>query len=229
MTLTGELKAHLHGCGADLVGVGDLWNVKGCPYPIGVSVALVLPKDLVRDLQRAPTREYYEVYHSFNKKLNDIVTAGEKFLRERGFEAYAQSTDRVQVDEKNRSQLPHKTVATKAGLGWIGKNNLLVTRRYGCAIRLSSLLTSAPLCADEPVLHSYCGTCRNCVESCPAQALRGSIWTPGLAREEIVDVESCYKKQLEIMSKNTGIETDLCGKCFALCRYTKRYLDEKEA
>ena len=228
MTLTEELKAYLHSCGADLVGIADLGDVAGCAYPLGVSVALALPKSLVQDLQTAPTREYNEIYHAYNQKLNEIVKAGEQFLRERGFEAYAQSTDRVQVGENRRSPLPHKTVATKAGLGWIGKNCLLVTFPYGCAVRLSSLLTKAPLEADEPVLRSYCGSCQSCVEGCPAQALRGSLWTPGLPREEIVDVESCYRKQLEIMLAHTSIETDLCGKCFALCPYTKKDL-EKEA
>lgn len=61
-------------------------------------------------------------------------------------------------------------------------------------------------------------------KNCPAQALNGSLWTAGMHRAEIVDVDSCYKKQVEIMSKNTGIETNLCGKCFAVCTYTKRYL-----
>lgn len=45
-----------------------------------------------------------------------------------------------------------------------------------------------------------------------------------MPREEIVDVEACYKKQKEIMYVSTGIDTDLCGKCFAVCAYTQRYL-----
>ena len=47
-----------------------------------------------------------------------------------------------------------------------------------------------------------------------------------MQREKIVDIEKCYKKQIEIMSRNTGIETDLCGKCFAVCAYTQRYLKD---
>ena len=77
---------------------------------------------------------------------------------------------------------------------------------------------------DEPVNQSHCGTCSQCVENCPAQALKDNLWTVGMQREKIVDIEKCYKKQVEIMSKSTGIETDLCGKCFAVCAYTKRYL-----
>lgn len=126
-----------------------------------------------------------------------------------------------------RKKLPHKTVATRGGLGWIGKNCLLVTSQYGSAIRLSSLLINAPLKCDEPVNQSYCGACSQCVKNCPGQALKDSLWTVGMPREKIVDIEKCYKKQVEIMSKSTGIETDLCGKCFAVCSYTKRYLQDR--
>lgn len=145
-------------------------------------------------------------------------------MKKRGFDAYAQTTERVEVNQENVSKLPHKTVATRCGLGWIGKNCLLITPQYGSAVRISSLLTNAPLEYDEPINQSRCGMCSQCVRNCPAQALKGSLWTVGMPRENIVDVKKCYEKQVEIMLKNTGIETDLCGKCFAVCPYTKRYL-----
>lgn len=159
-----------------------------------------------------------------NRKLNAIVLAGEKFLKSQGFEAYAQTTDRVKVDRDRISELPHKTVATRAGLGWIGKNCLLVTPQYGSAVRISSLLTDAPLNWDKAVNQSRCGACSLCVKNCPGQALKGTLWDAGIQREKIVDVEKCRKKQVEIMFEKTGIETDLCGKCFAVCAYTRRYL-----
>lgn len=224
MELTDKIKELLYHCGADLVGIGDMSEVEDCPFKTGISVAVALPKNIIIDLQNAPTKEYYDLYHSLNKKLNEIVMAGEDFLKKRGFDAYAQTTERVEVNQNKRSKLPHKTVATRSGLGWIGKNCLLVTPQYGSAIRISSLLTNAPLNYDEPVNQSQCGACSQCVKNCPAQALKDSLWTVGMQREKIVDVEKCQKKQLEIMSKNTGIETDLCGKCFAVCSYTKRYL-----
>ena len=44
-----------------------------------------------------------------------------------------------------RTVMPHKTVAVHAGLGWIGKSALFVTEKYGSAVRLTSVLTDAPL------------------------------------------------------------------------------------
>ncbi len=220
MNLTDELKALLRTHGAALVGIGDLHDVDGCPCPIGISVAVPLPESVIADLLHAPTEEYYHLYHNLNQQLNEIVLAGERFLKQKGFEAYAQTTHRVQIDDHHRSPLPHKTVAVRAGLGWIGKNCLLVTSEYGSAVRLSSLLTNAPLKCDAPILQSRCGECSLCVQHCPAQALTGALWQTGMKRNKLLDAEKCYQKQLEIMENATGIRADLCGKCFAVCPYT---------
>lgn len=224
MNLTEELKALLLQKGARLAGIGDMEGIKGCSYHTGVSVAVPLPVNIVRDLLHAPTREYYDMYRILNTRLNEIVMAGEAFLQKLGYEACAQTTDRVAIDSNNCSRLPHKTVATRAGLGWIGKNGLLVTEKFGPAVRISSLLTNAPLSCDTPVVSSRCGACSQCVKNCPAQALYGALWEAGMQREKIVDVEQCYKTQIEIMYRETGIKADLCGRCFAVCRYTRRYL-----
>ena len=224
MTLTEELKALLLSRGADLVGIGDMRGAENCNFRIGVSVAVALPAHVIRDLQEAPTEEYYHLYHSLNQALNGIVSAGEGFLRDRGFAAWAQTTDRVKVGPDKTTPLPHKTVAARAGLGWIGKNCLLVTPQYGPAVRISSLLTDAPLEYDEPISQSRCGACDLCVRKCPAQALKNALWKTGTPREEIADLAACRKKQLEIMTEQTGIETELCGRCFAVCAYTEKYL-----
>ncbi len=197
--LTEELKDLLFQKGAKLVGIGNLDGGKECNnYDTGISVAIPLPKNIIRDLQNAPTKEYYDMYYILNNKLNEIVTAGENFLRERGFEAYAQTTDRAEINLNTRSKPPHTTAATRAGLGWIGKNGLLVTEEFGSAVRISSLLTNAPLKCDSPIDKSLCGACSLCVRNCPAQALQGTLWEAGMQREKIVDVEKCYKKQAEI-------------------------------
>ena len=118
MNPTKEFRDYMISQGAALVGIGDLTAVPSSDYPVGIAVAIPLPKHVIKDLQLAPTREYYKLYTTLNDKLNAIVTAGEKYLTGRGYQAYAQTTDRITVDSDNRSPLPHKTVATRAGLGW---------------------------------------------------------------------------------------------------------------
>lgn len=222
--LRDELFQILAAKGARLMGVGDLSGIVDGELTTGVSVAVPLPKHVVQDLQTAPTDEYYHLYHSLNAQLNKIVEAGAALLRERGYRAQANTTTAVQMDGNWRTPLPHKTVATRAGLGWIGKSCLLVTESYGGAIRLSSLLTDAPLPAGTPIEKSRCGSCEICVKSCPAHALTGALWQAGMPRETLFHREICKKTQLERMKQATGMDADLCGLCFAVCPYTKRYL-----
>ena len=177
--------------GARLTGVADLTGVAGSEMPVGISVAVPVPKGIVRDLQTAPTQEYYEAYHAMNAQLNEIVSAGAEFLRAQGFRARANTTLAVKQDSQWRTPLPHKTVATRAGLGWIGKSCLLVTPEFGSAVRLSSLLTDAPLPSDAPVDESRCGSCsrlrrplsRPCADRAavePRRRARGDLLQGGL-------------------------------------------------
>ena len=210
--------------GARLVGTADLTGIVDGNLKTGISVAVPVPAKIVADLQTAPTAEYYEAYGSINAQLDDIVASGADFLRERGYQAYANTTKVVRQDQDWRTPLPHKTVATRAGLGWIGKSCLLVTEAYGSAVRLSSLLTDAPLPADSPIDESRCGECSVCVERCPAKALTGVLWNTGVTREALFHREICRDTQIRRMRQATGIETDLCGLCFAVCPYTQKYL-----
>lgn len=98
MELTEELKRILRCQGADLVGIGDMSKVENCNFKRGVAVAVALPQNVIIDLQEAPTKEYYNLYYSLNEKLNEIIMAGGEFLRNRGFEVYEQTTDRVKID-----------------------------------------------------------------------------------------------------------------------------------
>lgn len=203
--LTAELKRFLLDKGASLAGVGDMAGTENCRFRYGISVALPVSAEVVKPLQEKPTPEYYRKYTELNKRLNDIILAGEAFLKDRGYPAYALTTDRVNVEDHFVSEIPHKTVAVHAGLGWIGKNCLLVTEKFGSAVRISSLFTDAPLEADQPVRKSKCGKCILCVNACPGHALKGALWQAGMPREDIIKLER-YSKETELLGRN-HIET----------------------
>lgn len=223
-----QLRQILHEHGAERIGFADLRGAEGAELPYGISVAVPLPVEVVRSIADGPNETYRETYAHINARLNDIVTAGAAYLASCGYRSIALTTDVVRCDENYCTQLPHKTAAVHSGLGWIGKCALLVTREYGSAVRLSTLVTDAPLTCDEPVRQSQCGDCMACTRACPAQAVQGTLWQPGMEREQLVDAAACRTKTREITQRLLGRPLTICGKCIEVCPYTRGYLRRAE-
>lgn len=223
-----ELLALLYQEGAGLVGFADLKNVPSAVLSIGVSVVIPLPAQIIETVKKYPTQEYYDAYLSYNHRLDHIVRVGESYLHKNGFAALANTTTAVHKDKNYCTPLPHKTVATLAGVGWIGKNCLLVTPEFGSAVRISSLLTNAPFHCGKPVVESQCGACSLCVQACPGKALKGTLWKQGIERDAILNVArciaTCEKSVREHIERYQTVHDRICGKCFAVCAETQRYL-----
>ncbi len=226
--LTRELKAFLKDRGASLAGVGDLTGIAGHDYRCGVSVAVKIPPSVVEVLLEAPDKNYYDTYYRLNALLDSIVTAGEQYLMQQGYRACALTVERVKRTGEERVLLPHKTAAVHAGLGWVGKSDLLVTPQFGSAVRLSTLLTDAPLICDKPELYSRCGGCMECSRACPGEAIYGRNWEMGMDRDDLIHMPKCRSTAKRITKERFGIEATICGKCFAVCPYTKKYLREEK-
>lgn len=101
--------------------------------------------------------------------------------------------------------ISHRVVAENAGLGWRGKNQLVIHRKFSCAIRFASIIVSIPL-LHRKKMESQCGNCRACEDAC------GYI----RHREQLPDYrENCRRYILFLKSK--GLEKDVCGKCIKAC------------
>ncbi|HWQ50755.1 MAG TPA: 4Fe-4S double cluster binding domain-containing protein [Terriglobales bacterium] len=222
MDVTYELRSLMAELGADLADCADLADL-GCGWPRGLAVAKRIPPEVLSDMENGPTRLYYDTYHALNSDLDKLMLAAEDFLTAQGHAAWAQTTGRV-VTVHARTLLPHKSIAMRAGLGWLGKSNLLVTPQYGSAVRLSSLVTDAPLTPGAPMPESRCGGCTACLRACPAGAIRGTLWQAGTDRDEMFDMPACDAKARTMSLENYGISTALCGQCFLKCPYTLRAL-----
>ena len=227
MNLSLKLRKHLLKNGAIEVGFADITGFTPKEgLNTGVVFYITYPKEIIKNMQNAPTQEYVEELVNLNTRLDELGMKCEEFLMDNGFEAYAQTRKRLGHDfgEFNSFELPHKTIATRAGLGWIGKSALFTTKKYGSALRLSSVLTNAPLDIGKPILKSRCGKCMACRDACLGGAISGKEWNYKLKRNDFYDDKKCEKYALKVSEENLGKPDTVCGKCIYACPHTQKYI-----
>lgn len=225
-----QIKEVLLNKGASLVGFADLIEIPAearHAKRFAVSIAVALDASIIANIRNGPTREYYSEYKRVNALLSDLGKLTSSLIRKEGYQAIPKEPTGVGIDPKTDSTtLPHKTVATRAGLGWIGKCALLVTKEYGSAIRLITVLTDAQLETAIPTDHSLCGDCAICVNLCPGNAPSGKNWNVKLYRDLFFDFSACRKAAREGAAK-IGIDDTVCGICISVCPWTLKYIDRK--
>jgi epoxyqueuosine reductase len=113
----------------------------------------------------------------------------------------------------------HKIAATSAGLGWIGKNGLLISREFGPRLSLATVLTDAPLETGTPMEFSQCGECRLCLEFCPSEAITGEHWSRSEPFVELVQQGKCelHKRNTKTLKGKPN-----CGLCINICPYGRK-------
>lgn len=157
--LTLQLGEKIMGEGGSGYGVSDLTDIKDFPFPglsYGVTIMLALSPEIVSGIGDGPTRTYHDEYERVNGELARTGSETVRFLEGAGFRAVLLGPTSEQFDESTLSvPFPHKTAAIRAGVGWIGKSDLLVSEEFGSAFRMCTVLTDAPLTPGTP-LRSHC-------------------------------------------------------------------------
>jgi len=185
-------------------------------HPTAISMLMRIDPLVARSFRRGPTEEYAREYFRLNVALDDATGTLADALRVQGHAAEvvpATISGKVNGDQP----FPHKTAATSAGLGWIGKTALFVSHDFGPAVRLATVFTDFELAPGEPVREGRCGTCRDCVEACPADCGRDVTWRAGMPRDELFDAGACRHQ----MSLFPAVGAQVCGICIAACPKTR--------
>ncbi|MGI5970925.1 MAG: hypothetical protein ACOX7P_04275 [Oscillospiraceae bacterium] len=208
-----EITDFLMNNGMDMIGIANVERFSEAPegtrpedvLPGAKSVivfAVHIPDGLVDSL---PSPSYQaQGYIVLTEMLNELGFKLAVFLERKGYKTLpipasynvksrTISGEWPNVKIESLATFSHRHAAEKAGLGRIGKNNLLITKEYGARIRIQSVITTAELEPDPMIEDEIC-TCKVCaaVEACPAKALG----------DRTTDYYKCARRQRFVMDEN---------------------------
>jgi epoxyqueuosine reductase len=180
-------------------------------FPYAVSLGKRTVDAVLDDIEDKPTPLYFHHYRQLNYFLDRGALHVASHIQELGYRALPIAASQIVDWENQRGHVSHKKIGQMAGLGWIGRNNLLVNGECGSRFRLVTVLTDMPLEPGSPAAFG-CGTCRACVAPCPAGAI--------MERPEDFDHRACYA-QLDAWRKAHVVSQHICGVCVKACKGPK--------
>lgn len=201
-------------CGFSVVsaiaGYGDLTNC--------ITLMQPLSRAIVSQIEHTPTHEYFQHYRTVNAFLDSAALRLAAEIERSGLMALPiAASQSIPPVDAYRGLFPHKTGARLSGLGFIGKNGLLITQKYGAAVRFATVLTNLNWGIKNQPQKNGCGTCMRCVDACRAGALSGRVYEEGILRDDIVDAAKC-SHYMKDHYQNIG-RGSVCGACIAACPY----------
>jgi epoxyqueuosine reductase QueG len=215
-----SLKKICNNLGIGVFGVADISKIKNEFMLSGRLIdtfdkAIVLGARLswavLEEIETHPTKLYFHHYRTLNAFLDQAALRLTNHIQDKGYAALAIPASQILDWENQKAHLSHKKIGVAAGLGWLGRNNLLVNKKFGSQMRLVSILTNMPLKTDKPV-KADCGDCYACVACCPAVAIKK---TP-----VEFDHIRCFEK-LKEFQKLRLVDQYICGICVKACKGDK--------
>lgn len=213
-----EIAAYLKEQKVDTLGIGDMSLYKGDligfdtatknALPRAIIFGLVLSKGVLDTVEDGPNQLYLHHYRQLNYRLDIIAYLLAREIEGKGYKAVPFAASQVIDWQNQKGHISHKHIGVAAGIGWIGRNNLLVHPVFGSQARYNTVLTDMPLMADKP-LERDCGECSACVGTCPAGSIKK---TPAL-----FDHKGCYE-MLNRFRKERNIGHHICGICVQACK-----------
>jgi epoxyqueuosine reductase len=214
-----SLKNYAVEMGINLFGVADIseerkrFNLDDrlkADFNRAISLGKRLIVSVLEDIEDHPTPLYFHHYRQLNFFLDRAAFLLSSRIQDSGFKAMPIPASQIIDWEKQRAHLSHKKIGQLAGLGWIGRNNLLVNPDFGAQFRLVTVLTDMPLAPDRP-LDMGCSDCRRCLACCPADAIK--------ERQEDFDHQACFEKLKEFRRLRI-VSQFICGICIKACQPT---------
>lgn len=155
--------------------------------------------------------------YAWGKDYHEVIRAQLKELLFEMNQEIGTVTGRGFVDS---APVLERAWAVKSGLGWVGKNGNLISKQNGSYFFIATLIVDIPLQYDDPFAKDYCGTCKQCIDACPTNAI--------LPNKEINGSQciSYYTIELkEALSQETNVKTENwlfgCDICQEVCPWNR--------
>lgn len=173
----------------------------------GISLGKRLSDAIMDEIKDKPTSLYFHHYRQLNFFLDRGALMIASEIQNLGFKSLPIPASQIIDWKKQQSHVSHKKIGHLAGLGWIGRSNLLVNPDIGSRFRLVTILTDMPLSLNDPIKDD-CGHCHQCIPVCPARAIERD--------PKNFDHWACFEKLKEF--RNNGIVGQyICGICIKAC------------
>ena len=174
-----------------------------------VVMGIRLSAPVLETVVTAPTWTYYYHYRMVNMALDQAALHIAGMCRRTGYDAMPIPASQILDWDRLGAHLSHRELGARAGLGWWGRNNLLVNEDYGAQVRYASVLTDMPLPErGTQTGRQDCGDCTRCIEICPVGAIQED--------RSGFRLDRCAA-QLRRFAKSEKLNTLICGLCIKVC------------
>ncbi len=207
MDILYDLKQKILDWGAFEVG---FFNDDFKGYKNGISFYVKMSYDILKEIDDAPTYTYFHHYRTVNAFIDRIALKTGIYLDKAGYNYFSiPASQTVNGSTSLCGEYSHKKGAVLAGLGYIGKSSLFISKKHGSMIRLGTVFTNLDLKAENKIAENECGECKICINKCPAMAIS----------EAGIDRKSCsdyMKKAYQHIGRGS-----VCGICIKTCPKNK--------
>lgn len=212
---------------SDMYGVADFSKNKKelietygediCKYPYAIAIGHKMIEEIIESIPLTYTndklaQEYLDEYFNSHQRVSKIADKIVKKIENEGYDALVLDVSGKNEELNLKMPFSNKASAHLAGIGWLGKNNLLTTKEFGPRLTWATILTNAPL-ADYAgdIMESPCGDCVICVKACPGKAIK-----------DLPDPKESYNPQKcgeFLMKRKDEGHPVACGMCLFICPY----------
>lgn len=164
--------------------------------------------------------------YAYGKDYHFVIKDKLKLLLENLQEEIGDFGGRVFVDS---APVMERQWAQKSGLGWLGKNSLLLNRKMGSFFFLAEMIIDLEVSPDPPMAKDYCGTCTKCLDACPTDAIvqAGVVDGSRCISYLTIELKEAIPEEFKGKMENWVFGCDICQDVCPWNRFSKPHREDE--